>query len=96
MQNSELNLTLLLLESVCTTTLALHRWHILRLAEVETYADINIYRIHILRNRNFLVEHSIASVDKVGTEEEIESRWVEVQRPTDYARMVSVEEGVAD
>ena len=95
MQNSELCF-ILLCESVCSLALALHRWHILRLAEVETNTHVDIRRLHILRNRYLLIEHRITSVDKVGSQEEVESRWVKVQCPTEYARLISVEECVAE
>ena len=95
-QNAELSLTLLLLESVGTLALALHRLHILCFAEVEAQTHIDIRRGEHLWNRNTLVIYRKACVDKVGTQEEVETRRVDIQRPTKYSRLISVEEGVAE
>ena len=101
-QNAELCLFVLFCQSVCTLALTLHRRHILCLAEVETHTHIDICRGDVLWNRNrFSIAivrsvYRIASVDKVGTYEEVKSRWVKVECTTQYSWLVSVEECVAD
>ena len=74
----------------------LHRLHILSSAEVNTYAEIDVCGGHILRNRDALVVYRKASIDIVSTEEDVESCRVDIQRPSEYARLISIEECVAE